>query len=136
MHQLSYMMYEKKNYKTKECENDLGIFGLYKLQAVMEAIEQLLQILSYSLQNRSMYFLFLFPLVLFLPSIFYPPLLSPITSKPLSLDGYRPVLLETAQIFCENMAISLPYYHQRVFILFSFCISMIALGQQLFDVQD
>lgn len=39
-------------------------------------------------------------------------------------DGYRQVLLETDQIFCENIAISLPYSYQRIFILFHFCMSI------------
>lgn len=85
----------------------------------MGATEQRLQSLSYSLLDKSIYFLYSFsPCSRYLTVTPFS-----ITSKPSSSDGYRQVLMEIAHMFYENMAISLPIVTKEVFFFFHFCIS-------------
>lgn len=119
----------EKYYEIKESKTNL-IFGLYYLQAVSETTEQFLQILSYSLKN--IYIFSFIPFFFLHLSNYVVNNLSSIIPRPLSQHGYRQVLLEIAQIVSGNMAKFSPKSFYFVFIFF---MTMIAIGQQLFNVQ-
>lgn len=59
--------------------------------------------------------------------------LASITSKLLPWNGYRQILLETAQMLCENLVAALPSCRLRVLLPF-LCIC-VALDSQLLDAQ-